>query len=282
MDSILKRLGTLAVIALFTIPSGSVSAQADVLDGVYIPAHAPTRKVIAYTPLREADVMWTKRIWRTIDLREKINHPLYYPEEPKTNYKSLFDVIKEGIIEGTITAYDPIDDEFRTPLTKDEVLAKLTQIDTSMEENFETGELEQVIVTNEVLATDMRRYILKEDWFLDRQRSVQEVRIIGMSAQVAKKDESGNEMGLADLFWIYYPEARYVFANQAVFNRQNDAERRTYEDIIWKRMFNSFIKKESNVFDRSLHDYTSGVAYQLEAERVKNQLFLLEHDLWSY
>jgi len=282
MDSILKGLGTLVVIALFSFPSGKVLAQADVLDGVYIPEHAPTRKVIAYTPLREADVMWTQRIWRTIDLREKLNHPLYYPEEPKTNFKALFDVIKDGIIEGTITAYDPIDDEFRNPMTKDEVLARLSQADTSMEEDFETGELVPVIVTNDVVASSMRRYELKEDWFFDNQRSVQEVRIIGISPQVAKYDESFNEIGREPLFWIYYPQARYVFANQGVFNRQNDAERRTYEDIMWKRMFSSFIHKESNVFDRFLFAYTSGVAYQLESERIKNELFLIEHDLWSY
>lgn len=282
MNSIMKGLGTLAVIALFAVSSSDAVAQADVLDGVYIPEHAPSRKVISYTPLREADVMWTQRIWRMIDLREKINHPLYYPEVPKSNFKSLYDVIKDGIIEGTITAYDPIDDEFRNPMTKDEVLSRLSQADTSLEENFETGELEEVIITNDVLATDMRRYELKEDWFFDRQRSVQEARIIGISPQVAKYDESRNEIGKSPLFWIYYPQARYVFANQVVFNRQNDAERRTYEDILWKRMFNSYISKESNVYDRSIFEYTTGIAYQLESEKIKNKLFLLEHDLWSF
>ena len=128
----------------------------------------------------------------------------------------------------------------------------------------------------------MRKYELKEDWFFDRQRSVQEARIIGISPMVIKKDESGNQVGLTKLFWLYYPQARYVFANQVVFNRQNDAERRTYEDILWKRMFNSFIHKESNVYNRALYDYTSGVAYQLESERIKNELFLVEHDLWSF
>jgi gliding motility associated protien GldN len=282
MNSIMKGLGTLAVIALFAVSSSDAVAQADVLDGVYIPEHAPSRKVISYTPLREADVMWTQRIWRMIDLREKINHPLYYPEVPKSNFKSLYDVIKDGIIEGTITAYDPIDDEFRNPMTKDEVLARLSQADTSLEENFETGELEEVIITNDVLATDMRRYELKEDWFFDKQRSVQEARIIGISPQVAKYDESRNEIGKSPLFWIYYPQARYVFANQVVFNRQNDAERRTYEDILWKRMFNSYISKESNVYDRNIFEYTMGIAYQLESEKIKNKLFLLEHDLWSF
>ena len=63
------------------LPSTGVSSSG-VLDGVYVQEHIPTKRVIQYPHLREADVMWSKRVWRTIDLREKMNHPLYYPEEP--------------------------------------------------------------------------------------------------------------------------------------------------------------------------------------------------------
>ncbi|HIA36479.1 MAG TPA: gliding motility protein GldN [Flavobacteriales bacterium] len=281
MATMIKRIGFLFFAVLFLIPAPKVLAQ-DVLDGIYIPENAPTRKVIPYAPLREADVMWTKRIWRTIDLREKVNHPLYYPTEPKSNFKALFDVIMDGISEGTITAYDPIDDEFKSPITKDEVKEKLVRIDSMWVDNFETGEQELQRIENITVASDMSRYELKEDWFLEKQRSVQDVRIIGISLQVIKKDDSGNEIGREALFWVYYPEARYVFANQVVFNRQNDAEKRTYEDIFWKRMFSSYIHKESNVYDRQIADYAGGVAFQLESRKVKNDLFILEHDLWSF
>jgi len=275
------RLVLFALGLLFIIPENNVKAQ-DVLDGIYIPEHSPTRKVISYASLREADVMWNKRIWRTIDLREKINHPFFYPLEAKSNFKSLFKVVQDGINEGTITAYDVIDDEFKSPLTKDELLAKMSSVDTQYVENFETGELEEQVIIQEIEAIDMKQYQLKEDWFFDNQRSVMEVRIIGINTITAKKDDSGNEVGKTALFWIYYPQARYVFANQVVFNRQNDAERRTFEDIFWKRMFNSYIHKESNVYDRGLFDYTKGLAYQLEAERIKKDLFVMEHDLWSF
>ena len=40
------------------------------------------RRVLPYQPLREADIFWEKRIWRVIDIREKMNLPFAYPEMP--------------------------------------------------------------------------------------------------------------------------------------------------------------------------------------------------------
>src|SRR3954470_4147743 len=76
-------------------------------DGVYTKENTRTRRAIPYAHLREADVMWSKRIWRVIDLREKINHTLYYPDVPILDRKSLFDVIKDAAMkDGSITLFD--------------------------------------------------------------------------------------------------------------------------------------------------------------------------------
>jgi gliding motility associated protien GldN len=95
-------------------------------------------------------------------------------------------------------------------------------------------------------------------------------------------DQDGESVGYAPLFWLYYPECRYVFANADVFNLFNDAQRRTYEDLFQKRYFSSYIIKESNVYDRSVVEYARGMDGLAESERVKEELFLLEHDLWHY
>ena len=109
----------LSTTVLAQLPSTGVSSSG-VLDGVYVQEHIPTKRVIQYPHLREADVMWSKRVWRTIDLREKINHPLYYPEEPLADRMSLFDVIRYGVFEeGSLTIYDltaDFDDKFRFPV----------------------------------------------------------------------------------------------------------------------------------------------------------------------
>lgn len=145
-------LGTL--VALATAPFGAAQAQT-VLDGAYIKEHTKTQRVVPYPFIREADVMWYRRVWREIDLREKINLPLYYPVEPINDRKSLFDVIKQGILEdGSITAYDvgptAQDDEFTKPLTPVEVKALLSKTDTTQTENIYTGQMDTVYTTSEV------------------------------------------------------------------------------------------------------------------------------------
>lgn len=281
MKNLITQLLVFLALSFFT---ESLFSQ-NVLDGTYIHENSPNRKFIPYTPLREADVMWSKRVWRTIDLREKINHPLYFPVTPINNRKCLFDVIKSALLSGALTAYsNPImDDEFKVPMTKSEIEALMSKVDTSQVEDVDNpGTYKDVIVKTDLGPRDIVQYKLKEDWFFDKQKSVMEVRIIGICPMVEKKTESGEFKGYMPLFWIYYPEARPVFANAEVYNRHNDSERRTLEDIFWKRQFGSYIIKESNVYDRSIVEYKSGLDALLEAERIKEQIFNIEHDLWHF
>ncbi len=83
-------------------------------------------------------------------------------------------------------------------------------------------------------------------------------------------------------FWVSYDKARQVMAQAMVFNRHNSAERRTYDEIFLKRMFDSYIYKEENVYDRRINQYATGMDALLEAERVKMDIFNFEHDLWEY
>lgn len=275
----------LLVVSLVLFCCLPMFAQNKVLDKPWIKENTPTRRVVPYTHVREADVMWHRRIWRVIDLREKINHPLYYPIEPIQDRKSLFDVMKEGILEGTITAYSDADDEFTVQLTKAEAKAKMGRYkETKQYDDFGEEIIGAADSTYEEYGSiDVVEYRLKEDWFFDRERSIMDVRIIGMAPALNIIDQNtGESKGKQVLFWVYFPEARYVFANYDVFNRQNDAEKRTYDDIFWKRMFNSYITKRSNVYDRNNKDYLKGLDLILESDNIKEDMFNLEHDMWNF
>jgi gliding motility associated protien GldN len=290
------------------LPSTGVSSNSGVLDGVYVQEHIPTKRVIQYTHLREADVMWSKRVWRYIDLREKQNHTLYYPIEPLSDRMNLMDVIKHGIFdEGSITVYgigfgQDIDDQFRFPYKmemrdgkmetdqdlKNRIMTEcfgcktqISKIDpvTFLPETDQYGNPIMIDTISEYLSREIIGYKVKEDWFFDKQRSVMDVRIIGI-APVFQSECEGQQF-TSELFWLYFPECRYVFQNFFVYNAHNDAQRMSFDDLFWKRDFSSYIYKESNIFDRKVNPTHRGVDALLESEKIKGEMFRMEHDLWN-
>jgi gliding motility associated protien GldN len=234
--------------------------------------------------LRQADVMWSQRTWRVIDLREKMNLPIYYPTEPQFCLRSLFDVLKCGILESNLTAFaNPLfDDEFTTPMTKAEVSALLISWDSlhQVEDVNNPGTFISAPMKTEITSDHIRQYWIKEDWFFDKERSVMECRIIGICPVASKLSESGEMIGLKPLFWVYFPEARPFLARAAVYNSHNDSGRMSYDELFMKRRFASYVYKESNVYNRNVSEYATGLGALLESERIKEDIFKYEDNLW--
>ena len=110
------KKGSIALsIALFV--AGAAFAQ-EPLDGAWVKTTTKEKDVIPYDYIREADVFWSKRIWRMIDVREKMNLPFKYPQEP------LIEILHTAAKNGELTVYDPsiVDaDQFKMVMTIDDV-----------------------------------------------------------------------------------------------------------------------------------------------------------------
>ena len=275
------------IILLALLVSGKTFSQGptifnpgDYKDGIYDKENAINRRVIPYTHLREGDVTWEKRVWRDIDMREKVNQPLYYPIENITGRMSLFQVLAKNILNGNLLAFQS--DEFIVPYEPAAIRDKIKKCDSIREESvdaegntFETSRWECDSIS---IYRKVRSYKLKEDWFFDKQKSVLEVRIIGIGVFTYDEDKEAEK----EEFWVYYPSCRPLFAKYEVYNTKNDSERRTFEDIFWKRQFNSKISKETNVYDRKIIEYAKGIDALLESDRIKGDIFRWEHDLWQF
>ncbi|MEK6615689.1 MAG: gliding motility protein GldN, partial [Bacteroidota bacterium] len=111
-----------------------------------------------------------------------------------------------------------------------------------------------------------------------------DVRIIAIAPVIENNQPDIGKFGYRPLFWLYYPACRNYFAQFYCYNPSNDAEWRTFDEIFHKRMFNSYVFMESNVYNRPITAYLSGQGMDqlLEAERIKNVIFDMEHDMWQY
>jgi gliding motility associated protien GldN len=268
----------------------SIQAQ-DNKPEVYVKEHIPNKKAVPYPYIREADVMWSKVVWRIIDLREKMNLPLYYPTKPIDNRWNLITLILYGIDNEGLTAYsidDPLN-EFKIQLTKESIDGQLgAKIDTLKIPDINTGELVEKIIQKDRQLESVKQLMIKEKWFFDRQHSTMQVRILGMCPILIsnKEDVSGQpteELEKKMTFWVYYPEARSIFANHEIYNRFNDSQHISFDDYFLQRKFSSYIFKESSVYNnRNIGDFASGIETLYESERIKESLFNMEHDLWEY
>lgn len=274
-----------------TGPGGILEpAGGGVLDGAYTPEHLNFRKPIPYVYEREADIMWQRRVWRVIDLREKINHPLYYPTDSLAKRPSFFQVLKNGIVAGKITSifeFDIFTNEFGKPFTLPEALAKMMgelPLKDSVGEPMMDSTGAQIMVPDPFKPDDIAQYWLKEDWFFEKQRSVMDVRILGVAPVMEVNDETQGKFTYKALFWLYYPGIRNYISQYYCYNPYNDAEWRTFDEIFHKRLFSSYVRMESNVYNRTIASYNAGQSMEqlLESERVKEDIFKIEHDMWNY
>lgn len=239
--------------------------------------------VTPWQPIREADVLWKKRIWREIDTRQKQNFAFRYPGDDESGGGMYIEILMDAIKNGKVTAFQ--DDRFTVPLSPEDVMAKLTGVpDTNEVEDPITGEIKLVITNRSFNPDDITRFRLKEDWIFDKNISRMVVRIIGISPYFDKRNADGSFRASVPLFWLYYPDVRGQNARYEVYNPENDVYRMTWDDFFEKRVFSSYILKSTinNPFQEDIKETKSGIDRLYESEQIREQIFNKEHDLWIY
>lgn len=284
MKKIVVFIGILALLVVAI----KHEAKAQVIDGAYKRTDLADRKPTSLPYIREADAMWRKKVWRIIDLREKMNQPLYFPTKEIDGRLNLVNLFVEGIKNGKLTAYDAKnDDEFKVPMTFEQVKESFgATTRTQMVRDVDTGELKPKTVTGEIRSEEVKQIMVKEEWIFDKQTSTMNVRVIGIcpiQEFYREGDVNQESVQRRQVFWIYYPEAREIMASIEVFNPQNTARNSSFDEIFLKRKFNSYIVKEENIYNnRDISQYLSSKDAMLESKKIENSIFDYEQNLWEY
>ena len=183
-----------------------------VRDGVYdrIPH---INRPLQWQNVREADIMWKKRIWREIDTRERQNMAFRYPGDDQTGGGYFIEILLDAVKKGKIKAYSNMDDRFTTALSKEQINEILIgKPDTTMVEDPITGEMVMKISSREFNPDIVTKYRVKEDWIFDRNLGRMQARIIGVAPILDIYNEDGSFRASQAVFWFYYPEMRDMLA----------------------------------------------------------------------
>ena len=293
------------LIGAISLLPASMMAQANILNAKLpqeIGARTEAQKELdndaplAYGYVDDRDILWSKTIWETIDLDERVNFPLYYPTDTidiGPDRRSLYDVLVKNIKNGKLDEVY-VDSYFTEKRKFSDLEATLKKRDTTDYgyEQLNAGEelSPEYINERELSAADIEEYRIKGIWYFDKRQGELKYRLLGI-APVAPDvnfiDDESMDINDAkvELFWVWYPGARQILHEAKVFNQRNSAQPISFDMLLNARRFNGVIYREDNVHgDRKVNDYIADNAlFQLlESKRIKEVIRDREQDMWSY
>ena len=293
-----------ALVKKDTVPAAPVVLEADIKLDAPKPSlrndNAIERNLVrervplVYEHIREDDAAYIQRVWREIDVHEKINLPFVYKAEGDNGNQRFIVMLLNAIKSNEIVAFSATggDDRFTTPMTFKEIAElvvgkpKTIQIPNFAEDpDGSKGIMKDTLISSEFNPDDIERYWVKEDVVFDKESSRMTTRILGIAPIKTIKNDDGSFRATTPLFWVYYPDLRPMLARYDVYNGRNYGAKMSWEELFESRMFSSRILKSTinNPNDAFISSYIKDpILALLEGENIKEKIFNYEQDLWSY
>jgi gliding motility associated protien GldN len=279
---------------------GNIPARMDTLSGerelqpprrpehFYTPGKNDSISPIDYEHVRWDDALYMQKVWRELDLREKMNQTFRYDGvDEKGNSQLFINVLLRAINTREVEAF--ADDRFSEPISKD----RIADITKGKLDTIPKYRVDQIDVIDSFIITrasfdpkSVTKLRIMEEWVFDREGSRLFSRILGIAALKTQYLPDGRERGQSVLFWVFYPDLRPTLANSRVYNPKNMGNgKMTWDELFQSRMFSSYIIKSTldNASNKNIRAYIKDPKLALlEGENIREKIFNYEQDQWSY
>jgi len=264
---------------------------------------------IAVLNHRADDVVWSRIVYRVIDLRDKQNFQIYFPTRPNDEYKSLFRLMLDAISskgKKPLTAYMRSEREIKPLFTqeyelKGQALSNVfafsddsTEVSINPEKNIIQFDSisNQSNVDNTYYKDYVRnqyKFLIQEIVFFDKHTSRVYSKIMaiaplyGASPYNKEKVDSWKYFQQSILCWFVFDELRPYLAKQYVIPNGNETQRLTYDEFFAQKLYSSYLLGDSNMLNKMLLQYVQDPdKIRKEQKRIETEILNAEQDLWEY
>lgn len=261
---------------------------------------------------RQDDIIWSRYVYRIIDMRYKQNFQLYFPNRyDDPNYRSLFKVIVDAIVDGMPIyqkAMDQVKPIFDEPMDKASIPSMFLADDPTADysddpTHYDISSSDAMMVHYDSISDKLSfhfypyesfvknqlKYLILECVFFDRHTSRMHSKIMAIapmqSDKIVTRDNSNVIGSLHEsmLFWIAFDDLRPYLAKQYVIPSMNETKRVTFDEFFAKRLYTSYIIGEGNIYNRLIPEYAFTVDdVKKEQTRIATEILNFEQDLWEY
>lgn len=259
---------------------------------------------------RTDDIVWSRVVYRIIDMRFKQNYQLYTPvdaEDPV--YSSLFRTMLRAVEQG-MPVYEKSNNVGDVkPYFNNEPMAKEmipTVLNTDRTGELGDGDIatsEYMLLNYDSVADKMTfngysynnfvrnqlKFMIQEIVFFDRHYSRLFSKILAIAPMNVDNANIYEGMPVMDaiygqiLFWVPFDAFRPYMAQQYVTPRGSDSKRVTFDDFFTKKMYSSYLVGANNIYSRMIPEIATTHEEMIkEQEKIERDLLNVEQDLWEY
>jgi len=260
------------------------------------------------------DVIWSRYVYRIIDMRYRQNFQLYFPaKSDDPDYRSLFKVIIDAVVDG-MPIYrknsETIKPDFKNsePFSKEQIpinafmIVDQTEDHSDDDDYYKIDRSNAMLINYDSISDEMRfnptsyekvvknqvKYMIQEVVFFDKHTSRLHTKIMAIAPLhpdliTADSAHVMDALRQSIMFWIPFDQLRPYMAMQYAIPNRNETKRVTYDEFFQKRLFTSYIVGEGNMYNRWIPDYAKGhEEIKKEQDRIATELLNFEQDLWEY
>lgn len=233
------------------------------------------------------DVVWTREIYRTLDMTKEENGSLYYPVEPIGDRMNLFSLIFKLLGQKKIPAYEYLLDgtERLTPDNEIKFRDVLDRFSIYYEQKKLKNRKDSVLMidNSDIPSAYILSYFIKEVWYFDQRTSTYGSVITALCPVYHRSEDFSSEPVKLPMFWINYEDlAPHLNGAMVMASNFNNVANRSMNDFFVTHQYSGDIYKTTNLQNRPLAEYCkTDSAMMKEQKRIEAELVNFEKQLYG-